>query len=271
MNSGDKAGIISNINKLLPKEYQVEGFIKQGGQGSVFKGTYNGRVVAIKILFDFDEERLKRELKCLSGIVCPSLVKVIHCGLVVYKSNSLPVIAYEFLANGDLRCLGGRQLTSATIAKIGFDVSLALETLWENRIVHRDVKPDNVLIGNNGGYVLADVGVARHLDCSTLTPSGACVGTPGYMSPEQYHGRKALTTRSDIFSLGVTLYEMAAQVHPFGYKQADIGRITPAPLANHRKDLPPRLTSLIDCMMNVSVVSRPINTSLMFKDLMGAN
>jgi serine/threonine-protein kinase len=111
--------------------------------------------------------------------------------------------------------------------------------------------------------VLVDIGFAKHLDRSMLTVAGN-PGTPGFMSPEQFGGRRNLTNRSDAYSLGLTLYVLAAGHHPFGRDQARIGRVPFAPLATHRPDLPPAFCVLIDAMLNPIAHLRPDQLSQRF-------
>jgi len=188
---------------------------------------------------------------------------------VVLNGATCSVVAYEYLPGGDLRKhLTGNAvpLTKQKILEIGQDVASAVEVLWLNRIVHRDIKPANIVDGATN-FVLVDVGCARHVDRSNLTLVGHVAGTPGYMSPEQARGRRNLTIHSDIFSFGVTLYELAACRHPFQQNQALIGFMSPAPLSSVRPDLPQVLTGLIDQMLSVVAAQRPSNLAFRFNQL----
>ena len=185
----------------------------------------------------------------------------------------LKVIAYEYLGGGDLKQLVRKDVTTPLqqLAKIGFDISEAIEFLWssKHRIVHRDIKPDNIVAANDRRYVLVDLAFARHLDLSDLTLPGRVAGTRGYMSPEQYQGRRNLTRNSDVFSLGITLYEIATKQHPFNHDQDSLMR---GELVNHlpkiRPDLPLNFTNLIDRMLEFRSFRRPKNIKLLFSEFL---
>ena len=144
-----------------------------------------------------------------------------------------------------------------TIVGIGLNVATAVERLWAKRIVHRDIKPANIVKAATDRFVLVDVGLARHLDRSALTAPGAAPCTPGYASPEQALGRRNLTINSDVFSLGVTLYEIGTGIHPFNRAQNLVGVISPRPIQLIRRDLDGPLAALISQMMAVSPAARP--------------
>lgn len=183
------------------------------------------------------------------------------------------LVAYELHSGGDLTALlapGAQPLAEAELAKIGQDIGSAADALWARRIVHRDIKPANIVRASNGTYVLVDVGLARHVDRSGLTGAGLAVGTPGYMSPEQARGRRDLTVHSDAFALGITLYEIAAKVHPFGRDQVRIMRgLVPAELKTHRGDLSDAICRGIHRMMSVRSAARPRLLAEFFKPFLG--
>jgi len=239
----------------------VDDYLSRGGQGAVFIGEAHGQRAAIKVFSPgADSRRLERELAALQSIDCPSLVKVICHERIEIEGAEYPLVAYEYLSGGDLRGFLEDSAPLAepqTIVEIGRQIGCAVQALWERRVVHRDIKPANILSAEEGRYVLADVGIARHLDLSDITSPGGAPGTPGYKSPEQARGRRNLTVHSDIFSLGVTLYEVAAKTHPFGRNQNHIGALSPRPLGGARADLPARLVALIHSMIAISPGERP--------------
>jgi len=195
----------------------------------------------------------------LQTIDHPNLVKI-RTATTVNLGVDYPLVAYELLHGGDLRKyldVAAPVLSQREILNIGADVASAIEILWLHRIVHRDVKPANVVDAGADRNVLVDVGFCRHIDRSNLTLVGQVAGTPGYMSREQAQGRRNLTIHSDIFSLGVTLYQLASKCHPFQGNQALVGVLKPLPLASHRPDLHPALTQLIDQMLLVVPAQRP--------------
>lgn len=252
---------IDDVNRALPKGCDIEKPIKGGGQGSVFKGSYDGEPAAIKLFAPTaEDERVKREVDLLREMDCPYVVRLKGFHSITVSGQDLWVVVYEFLSEGDLRSWvtgSGTPPSKEELVLVGAHVGNAIDALWQKRVVHRDVKPDNILRGDDDRYVLADVGLARHIDLASLTAAGLALGTTGYMSPEQGLGRKHLTVHSDVFSLGITLYELAARKHPFNHNQGLVGRQSPASLATLRPDLPTVLTRLIDEMLAVSPSQRP--------------
>lgn len=216
-----------------------------------------------------DSRRIAREIETLQKVSCPTLVRVVAATNIVVSGTTCHFIAYELLAGPDLRAhlVPGRMLDAHELAAVGMDVGGAIEALWANRIVHRDVKPANIMRTASGRFVLVDIGLARHVDRSTLTLAGRTAGTLGYMSPEQARGRRSLTIASDVFSLGVTIYELAAGSHPFGGDQNRIGVTSPLRLESMRGDLPRPLTQLVDQMLLVPPYLRPTNPSERFRQL----
>jgi len=262
---------LREFQRLLPTDFELYAYVDGGGQGKVFRGTVGGQAAAIKI-FDpsGDPRRFKRELALLKSVSCPFLVKVLRDTVVRDGSTSYPVIAYEFHQGGDLRRLllpHAPAASAASICKLGLQMSEAIQALWEKRIVHRDIKPGNIVEATGGNFVLVDVGLARHLDRSDITALGGAPGTSGYKSPEQAAGRRHLTINSDVFSLGVTLYELACKRHPFGRSQQVIGRTTPQPLGKTRGDIPRDAARLIHQMLSTSPGDRPRFIANRFREL----
>lgn len=262
--------LIDRLRAAVPAGFQIDGYLDAGGQGAVFLGRYQNQEAALKVFAPtHDQRRLEREIALLQTINHPNVVKIRTAATVVLNGVSCPLVAYEYLTGGDLR--KHLQPTATTLSKdeilaIGEEIAAAVEVLWANRIVHRDIKPANIVDGA-GRHVLVDVGFARHVDRSNLTLIGQAAGTSGYMSPEQAQGRRNLTLHSDIFSLGVTLYQLAARRHPFQQNQALIGFTTAPLLATLRPDLPPAITGLIDQMLSVVPAQRPSNLAVRFKQL----
>jgi serine/threonine-protein kinase len=165
----------------------------------------NGTAAAVKIYYPGQlEKRIQREISALKAVACDSLVRVLWHGSVQADGKQLAVVATEFVEGMPLnRMLENRRLTHEQLGVVGFDVALAIEAIWSRRIVHRDLKPSNILIRPNGRACVIDLGLARHLDETSITESGVTWGTRGYMSPEQCRCIKALSCHSDMFSLGV--------------------------------------------------------------------
>jgi serine/threonine protein kinase len=135
-------------------------------------------------------------------------------------------------------------------------MAVAIDGLWDMRLVHRDIKPENILLDTEGQAVLIDLTIAKHVDRTTLTRYGRTFGTPGYMSPEHARGRGALTQKSDIFALGVVLAESLTGNHPFALTQDRIGSAAPLGL-DEISALDDELGTLVEGMLQVSPVRRP--------------
>lgn len=266
--------LLEQLRVALPDGYLVGDYIDEGGQGSVFAGELRGERVALKLFSaNTDPRRIQREVEALSTIDCPNLVKLRAAETVNIDGAPFPLLAYEYLGGGDLRQYlrpDARPIAASELITIGLHVGTAIEALWSRRICHRDIKPANVVRTIDGRYVLVDVGFGRHLDRSNITVPGNTAGTFGYMSPEQFRGRADLTVRSDVFSLGVTLYELAAQRHPFNGNQYTIGTITPPDLSTLRSDLSQQLRDLIRDMLSERVLGRPTNIMPRLNAIAGA-
>ena len=206
----------AEIDVALPARYQRIDVLKSGGQGAVFRVEFGpnqerpaGTPVALKIYYaDQLEERTEREVDALKQIQVASLVRFVATGRITIRG--LPCIWLEtaFIEGEPLAAVIGRgPLSISQTATIAHDVAAALDELWARRIVHRDVKPDNIMVQADGHAVLIDLGVARHIELDSLTTYGKTWGTEGYLSPEQSRAVRTLTCKSDVFALGVVVQE----------------------------------------------------------------
>ena len=260
-------GTVSLLQSALPSDYQVVRPLKAGGQGSVFLAHHEGAEVALKVLRpDAESTRMSREIALLRTLACPYIVRVLDSFQLSLENTECQLVVYEFHNGGDLRdqLETGPGMGVRDLLRVGHEVGQAVDVLWKRRVVHRDIKPENIVQASDGRYVLVDFGLARHLDLSSYTLQGLVAGTVGYMSPEQVAGRRNLTVRSDLFSLGVTLYELAAARHPFGGSQAQSGSAPPPGLETLRPDLPTDACSLIDKSLALAPSQRPTTVSSAF-------
>jgi eukaryotic-like serine/threonine-protein kinase len=212
------------VEKPMLGRYQVEKELGKGAMGVVYLGKDPkiGRVVAIKTMalsqeFEGDElqdarERFFREAETAGRLQHPQIVTIYDAG----EEHDLAYIAMEFLKGKDLvdYCKDGNLLPMQRVVSIVERVAKALAYAHTNSVVHRDIKPANVMYEHSSDTVkVTDFGIARITD-SSKTKTGLVLGTPSFMSPEQIAGKK-VDGRSDLYSLGVMLFQMLAGVLPF--------------------------------------------------------
>lgn len=224
--SGDEIAHLL-AKRVIDKRYKGIKLLARGAMGFVFRGldsTTAGRLVAIKVmsplLKDSDgskeskekpDVRFIREAEMVAKIDHPNVIRIFD----LYPGK-VPYYTMEFLeaeSLGELLKKRGR-LAPAQAADVAIQICDGLHSAHQQGIVHRDVKPANVLLEDNMSVKLVDFGVAKFAEATKLTQTGAAVGTPLYMSPEQVRGEEA-DLRSDIYSAGVVLYEMAVGRPPF--------------------------------------------------------
>jgi len=208
------------------KQYEIMGKLGQGGMGVVYKGKDRNlqRLAALKILppgfADQNEEarkRFVREARSAAKLIHQNVVTVFEAG----EESGLCYIAMEFIAGPSVQALLKKQkrIEPKIAVKIIEDAAQGLEFAHNVELIHRDVKPDNILLHPSGMAKVADFGLAKSTegDTANITGTGHIVGTPHYMSPEQCEG-KEIDRRSDIYSLCVTLYHMLTGEPPFQAK-----------------------------------------------------
>lgn len=195
--------------------------IGQGGQKWVFGGTHSveGPVV-IKLFHPMtDPERALREVKAAQSVMSKRVPKVHGSGDLQSHIGTIIWVREQLIRGEDLRSrLRRGPLSAPELLRLALHALEALSAAERERIVHRDVKPDNILLAYDDSFWLLDFGLARHLNLESITATAAQigVGTPGYIPIEQFRNQKKdIDSRSDLFSLGVTLYECAMGVNPF--------------------------------------------------------
>ena len=243
------------VGKTLGK-YEVLEHIGHGGMSEVYKGQHAqlDRMVAVKVLHPFlaDEEgfvtRFKREARIVATLRHPNIMQVYD-----FDYNDALDIYYMVMEYIDGPTLKTRMseglLPQEETVRIGIAIADALDYAHQRGMVHRDVKPANIMFMQDGQPVLTDFGIAKMLTLSGLTASGAMVGTPAYMAPEVGMGRQG-TAASDIYSLGVVLYQMLTGQLPFE-SDSPMGMVmqhindTPPPVARFVQSVPQDLEAVV--------------------------
>jgi eukaryotic-like serine/threonine-protein kinase len=204
--------------------------IARGAMGIIFRGERrdDGQVVALKVLplqnvtDPQDIERFQREIETITSLVHPNIVRVFDFG----REEDFYYYVMEFLDGRSLRELiyDRGHLSPYHAAEIVRDAARGVAFAHQHGVIHRDLKPSNIMIVREGLVKIVDFGLAFHKTSQVLTATGISLGTPAYMSPEQIEGERAdVNERSDIYSLGVSLYEAATGQRPFeGENQYDV-------------------------------------------------
>ena len=229
---------------VLEARYAIEREVGRGGMATVYEAEdrKHARKVAIKVLrpdlsASLGVERFQREISIAARLSHPHIVPLLDSG----EADGLLFYVSQFVSGGSLRDRLRREgrLPVTDAIRIAQDVASALDFAHRNGIVHRDVKPENILF-LDGHAVLTDFGIARACRATTpdtITDAGIAVGTPEYMSPEQASGEQDLLTASDTYSLACVTFEMLAGEPPFtgGGARATMARhVTEPPACSAR-------------------------------------
>ncbi|MDA3963876.1 MAG: protein kinase [Planctomycetota bacterium] len=248
------------LRDLLTSKYEVIEKIGEGGMGVVYKAKQRSmdRTVALKILASKYSSRPKfverfiEEARAAGRLNHPNIIQVHD----VDTENGIHYFSMEFIEGGTcMQLLRSRgPLPPGEALEVIRLTAKALQYAHENRLIHRDVKPDNIMVGANNMVKLADLGISKTFDeAEAEGRPKKVVGTPHYMAPEAAMGKK-IDHRVDIYSLGTTLYHMLAGTTPYHGKSATSVlkahiKEAPEPLAEARPELPAALCSLVDKMM----------------------
>lgn len=217
--AGTLAGVVSQPPEILDDRYEVGEVIGRGGMGEVRRGTDRrlGREVAIKFLRgDLAQQpevrnRFEHEARAAARLMHPAAVTVFDSG----ESDGIPFLVMERLTGRTLADeLRSGPLAENQVRQLAIDVLGALGAAHALGILHRDVKPGNLLFTDGGSVKLADFGIAKSADLADQTMTGQLVGTAAYLAPERLRGNEA-TPASDLYALGVVLYEALTGVKPF--------------------------------------------------------
>jgi eukaryotic-like serine/threonine-protein kinase len=208
---------------MFADRFVLERELGSGGMARVYLGRDEvlDRPVAVKVLNPVHGgteigDRFQREGRTAARLAHPNIVQVYDAGEASFDGRETSYIVMEYVPGGDLKALIDQQgrLSGSELASLGGEVSAGLAHAHEHGVIHRDIKPHNILLDEKDHAKVTDFGIARALDTSQATRTGSFLGTALYSSPEQLQGKK-VTPKSDVYSLGITLYQAATGAPPF--------------------------------------------------------
>jgi serine/threonine protein kinase len=253
--------------KLLNNRYELERKIGEGGMARVYLGrdTRLNRNIAVKVLhshYASDPDFLQRfhhEAQAAANLRHPNIVDVYDVGL----DSDIHYIVMEYVEGSDLKSLIRRNgpLPVDQAVSIAEAVALGLSAAHRQQLIHRDIKPQNIIVGPQGQVKITDFGIAKSQLSTAMTETGITFGTADYISPEQARGQPA-TTRSDIYALGITLYEMLTGRLPFTGDSAVAVAMQhvaeePPPPRMFQSRIPPALEKLVLQTLSKDPMQRP--------------
>jgi eukaryotic-like serine/threonine-protein kinase len=250
---------------LIDQRYEVRTLVGSGGMADVYLAVDEvlGREVALKLLKDrYAEneefvERFRREAKSAAALSSPYIVPIFDRG---ETDDGTYYITMEYLPGGTLKeriTATGAALGPQAAAEVALQVAKALQTAHVRGVVHRDIKPRNILITDTGHVKVADFGIARAVEATTISQTGDILGSAKYMSPEQAEGDQ-VGPASDLYSLGVVLYEMLTGRVPFEVEIPDDVPIRHAVAPPRRpKEVNPEVPEELDAITMKLLSTRP--------------
>ncbi|HEY7897763.1 MAG TPA: protein kinase [Gemmatimonadaceae bacterium] len=275
---------LTRLTDALADRYTIERELSGGGMSRVFVATETAldrsvviKVIAPALLEGMSAERFAREVRLAARLQQANIVPVLAAG----DANGLPYYTMPFVRGESLRSrlVRGEPVPIGDAVHILRDIARALAYAHGEGVVHRDIKPDNVLL-SGGAAVVTDFGIAKAIDVSrthdgartdalnfTLTQAGTSLGTPAYMAPEQAAGDPRSDHRADIYAWGIIAWELLARRHPFAGKPSVQAIIvaqmseTPPPLVTVRSDVPKALSDLVQHCLQKDPDLRPASAT----------
>ena len=260
------------IQRILARRYELQELIGGGGMADVYKAQDKllDRAVAVKILhqqYANDAEfveKFRREATAAAKLAHPNIVNIYDVG----EDGGSQYIVMEYVSGPTLKEVIQQKgcLEPIEAVRIAKEIASALESAHRNNLVHCDIKPHNILVMPDGHIKVTDFGIARAVSASTMTYSGSVMGSVHYFSPEQAKGT-VITTKSDVYSLGVVLYEMLTGQLPFnGETSVSIAlkhlQEEPVPIRQINQSIPPVLEAIVQKAMSKDPADRPSSTEL---------
>jgi tetratricopeptide (TPR) repeat protein/tRNA A-37 threonylcarbamoyl transferase component Bud32 len=261
----------------LNARYHIVRQLGEGGMGEVYLADDRelDREVALKLIrTDLTKhpaimERFRREIQLATRITHKNVLRVYDLG----EANGLKFLSMQYVDGEDLSAVLRREgrLPLPRVIELFRQICEGLAAAHEQGVIHRDLKPQNIMIDGHGRVLITDFGLAKSLEQVSLTEAGKIIGTPHYMSPEQVKG-VPLDQRSDIYSLGIMLYEMLTGIVPFSGGSAYevmIQRIqkTPRPASDHNPKIPPYLLKILHRCLEQDPNLRYGSTDEILRDL----
>ena len=246
--------------------YRIDSVLGVGGMGHVYLAVGpDGESVALKLVkADLARDtvfrkRFDREARIAQQVRHPNVVPVLDTG----EDNGVPYLAQRFVGNGNLadKIEAGDQLDLETLAKVCTEVAAGLDALHQNGLVHRDVKPANILLDESGTAYITDFGLAKDSQGSLLTRPGQALGSLDYMAPEQIRSEE-VNAATDVYGLGCVMWECICGAPPFADRQgmrvlwAHLQDAPPNPCTK-REGLPPAVGDVVMRALEKDPASRP--------------
>jgi hypothetical protein len=253
------------LGQVLANRYAVGQPVRAGGSGALFRAQdlRSGRAVAVKVVEvddALDAARFAREAAALAGLDHPGIVKYVDHGALAGQAAYLVM---EWVDGDSVAArMAGAGMTAREAALAGAAAAESLAHAHRHGLVHRDVKPDNMMLAG-GGIVLVDFGLARAVGADlSLTRTGTIVGTPGYLAPEQARGERHIDARADAFALGCTIYQCLSGRRAFGGTSLPALLVKsllaePEPLDRVAPHVPRAIAQLIEALLAKDPAGRP--------------